>query len=64
MYYRTLPTVQTWSRAIFPLSKIEREKKKKKNIYIYINYGTRCRSKSALGSAVHQFLMGVPDDEC
>ena len=61
MYYCTLPTAQTWSHAIFFLfPKLKKKKKKKKKKHLS---GRGYRSRSALESAVHQFLMGVPKDE-
>ena len=54
MYCRTLPTTQTWPHVIFSFFQ-----KLKKHLS-----GRRYRFRSALGSAVHQFLMGVLKDEC
>ena len=61
MYCRTLPTAETW---LAPCDFFLFSKLKKKIIIIKIllsGRGYRCRS--ALGSSVHQFLMGVPKDE-
>ena len=53
MYRRTLSTAQTWPRAIFSSFQNWKE-------HIF---GMRYRSRSAFGSAVQQFLMGVTKDK-